>query len=141
MCKRRWESAAVWVVAVVVVSVASSFAARRTAASEQSEGVYRSYVVRHVEVDLVRSHLEQLLSDTDRTAEVVVDSKRRAVLVSGDEQTHRMAQQLIEAVDRPETGPAAQAKSQRGRIQMYDFRGTDLQRFVADLRTRLRWSQ
>jgi type II secretion system protein D len=137
MCTRRWESAvAVAVVVVIIATVAIGTTPAPAGAAEQAEGVYRSYAVRHVDVDEVRAHLEQLLSDTEGPVEIVVDSKRNAVLIRGGEETQRVARQLIEAVDRPEARRDSSPESGRGRIQIYDFNGTDLQRFVADLHVR-----
>jgi general secretion pathway protein D len=69
------------------------------------------YSVQHAEVAVVAGEIETTLANVDPTAEVMVDSNRRRIIVKGGPAAQRIALQMLQNFDRPAAPQPAAAPS------------------------------
>ena len=66
-----------------------------------SSSLFRAYSLKHTSIENVQPQLAELLRRMSSGAELVSDPRHNRFLLQGDEQAHKLAQQLIAALDRP----------------------------------------
>ena len=70
-------------------------------AAAQTPDKYRSWTLRHVEPSEVRHMLVELLGDKSQDVRILADDEQNELLLLGPLSSQKLAEQLIEGVDRP----------------------------------------
>jgi len=72
---------------------------------------FKAYSLSHVQAGQIQSTLQAILPEG---TELLVDSQKNRILISGSAQAHQIAQQAIASLDRPPAPPPAKKEGQSG---------------------------
>lgn len=91
------------------------------------------YDVQHTKAVDAASRIQSVLTDIDRTAEVITDVPRNRIIVRGGPQVQRIALQMLQAIDRPAPVVRQAAAQQPTSVEAYPVPAAELDRVVVDL--------
>ena len=75
---------------------------------------YEVYSLKHKPVAEVEKMLAEMLADLSAETHLVADPRANQILLRGPQQAQQIARQLIQSVDRPAAGPAAEKPAVKG---------------------------
>jgi len=79
-------------------------------AQPPAAAAYQVYALRHKSAADVEKVLSEMLAGMGDSTHIVADVKANQILLRGPEKAQQAARQLIQSMDRPPAGPAAEAK-------------------------------
>lgn len=98
---------------------------------------FRSYPIRHRDVQEIAPQLRTMLSGVDREAQVLVDKELNRLVVQGSAEAQQLATQFVTALDQPEAAPAQNAQP-TPIVRAYPTNGSDPDAVAAKLRQEFR---
>lgn len=99
---------------------------------------FEAYSLRHAQPEQARQMLSELLGDLAGQTQIVVDARKRQLLVRGPAEVQQMTRQLLKELDRAQPVPAARSQaSEPHTLRSYTCSAGRLDECVAILRQRL----
>ncbi len=92
-------------------------------AQEAPQGELRAYVIRHRNADEIAPQLRNMLSGLAGRSTVTVDREGNRLVVQGQSQSQRLAQQVIQALDQAESAAAPTAAASPAVVKSYRVSG------------------
>ena len=95
----------------------------------------RAYSLQHVDATAAATQIQKMI--TPGTGEVYIDPVKNQVIVKGDERTQQMASQMLTAIDRPASSPAApKPPATENRVKGYQVAPAQVEAIAAELARR-----